>query len=132
MYLLYGNSIQKSTDLYYFFDNAKHFCKYKEQTCCVKVHRAQCNASNNAKTAFTKANVSVMCGIWPRPFIHTYLRIDEIATASSSENTGTALLLCNVAMPSILVPVYTFCGASGALPMPVSRLGTRFSCPRYE
>jgi hypothetical protein len=49
-------------------------------------------------------------------------RILEISTASSSLKTGTALLLCIVAMPFTLVPVYCLTGLSVALPKPVLTL----------
>lgn len=48
---------------------------------------------------------------------YIYLRILEIATASSSEKIGTAFDLCMVPMPIILVPVY--CGIPLVLTAPL-------------
>jgi len=49
----------------------------------------------------------VWCLVWPRVWSTSRYprRILEISTASSSENTGTALDLCMVAIPLTLVPV---------------------------
>ena len=58
-----------------------------------------------------------------------YLRILDMSSASCSENTGTALDLCRVAIPIILSPEYTGAGFRNALPTVADALGSFDSLP---